>query len=201
MSQWLRILLPVGLGAAAFTLNAWTMSRAMTPNSYVMVNTDIKGGEVFESRMFAPIELSGDVERLNEVLIRWDEKSLLAKLPAPRAMQPGDVVFKRDLVSDEEPGDSEAIITLDVSRAHGFEPSLLNPGDRVSLLFQSRGDDSGTWLEGYRVLAVGPRTWKHTSGEKHSRVQTLSVAVTRDGPQHDNLVRMMAGSSVQSVTF
>ena len=123
MSQWLRVLVPVGLGAAAFALNAWTMSRAITPHSYVMVNTNVQGGDVFESHMLDRIELSGPVERLDQVLIPWNEKSLLANLPAPRSMQPGDVIFKRDLVPDEELSDTETIITLDVSRANGFEPS------------------------------------------------------------------------------
>ena len=69
MKPWIKVLVPIGLFAAAAAINTIVITQQLAEQPYVIVRRQIVAGERFDPSALDLVSLPGDPERLRGTLI------------------------------------------------------------------------------------------------------------------------------------
>ena len=176
MKNWIKLLLPVGLGILAGTMHYQVLHAELQPNGYVCVTRTMNPGDRFDDDCLGRIDLPGNCADLSTTLIPWEERAVLSGWRVTRKLEKGDLVFFRDS-SDQRlplrPNESEIAVRL----LEGIIVPANSLRVGAGLLFQVKGSEtpkgpprmvkgedgawkpiqpaSSTWLGPLRILAIG----------------------------------------------
>jgi hypothetical protein len=101
MGHLLKLLLALSLGVVAAAVNWLWLSSQVEPEQFVSASKAIEAGEPIQEDLLKPIGIPGNAKRLRETFIPWEERFVLFGRQVPRAFEPGDLVFYRDLQPPE----------------------------------------------------------------------------------------------------
>ncbi|GAB5406750.1 MAG: hypothetical protein Aurels2KO_49810 [Aureliella sp.] len=158
MTYLLRLLLAIGLGIVAASMNWVYMSSLAKPTMYVAVDSTLKAGQTIEENDLQPVPVPGDDELLRKSLIPYRSRSVLFGRKASRGYLEGDLVFSRDLVSDPALAQWDVIGPFElISVGERFKQTT---GRTETLVGSTRGDtvtiavDADFDLQTSRLLSV-----------------------------------------------
>lgn len=183
MKNWIRVLLPVGLGLLAGLLNFAAIHHKVAPETFVTVSRDIQFGEPLaegESDL-QQLTLSGDVDLLKTSAVLWKDRYILLKKRAPRKLRKGDLLLFQDALqsTELEPGDGEVSLPVSIERIPNV-PRLLLVGEEIGFLvarprsaptsssalpITSEPDVDPEYVGPFRLLSVGDRLSRTQSDE------------------------------------
>jgi hypothetical protein len=103
MSHLAKLSLAIVLALGAAALNAMWLSAEKRPATFVAARSDLKTGREITDEALTAVPVPGDVEKLREALISYDERAILLGLKASRDYTRGDMFFQRDIVAPLEP--------------------------------------------------------------------------------------------------
>ncbi len=109
MSNIAKLSLAVGLALAAAALNAIWLSAEKRPPTFVAAGVDIPAGQEITSAMLAPIPVPGNMEKLREALIPFENTATLLGRKAARAYVKGDIFFQRDIQAPQQLAEFEVL--------------------------------------------------------------------------------------------
>jgi hypothetical protein len=158
MKNWIRLLIPVGLGGLAFALNAWIMAQRLTPERFVRVTSDVPCGEPLELASLAPVEMFGDLGSMREVLIPWDDRALVIGATLRQSVLAGDPVLRIDVEYEDPgspfvesvPGIGEEELTIPI-RELNLTSERLTPGQMVKVIVSPLGQPAAAEGSGDEV--------------------------------------------------
>ena len=171
MTALTKLLLPLGIGIAAAALNYWLMSRVTSPRDFVVVTQRIEAGQLFERPKLGTVRVSGDLDQFSKSALSPANLSVILNRPAPRTMEPGDVVLWRDASPPPQelaPGDGEHAMPISLQGVD-IVPELLLVGQYVGFFVavapegavvspgQEPADVEIEYVGPFRVLSVGGR--------------------------------------------
>ena len=183
MKPWIKILVPIGLFAAAAAINTIVITQQLAEQPYVIVRRQIVAGERFDPSALDLVSLPGDPERLRGTLIPGEDRDVILGMVSRRDLHPGDPVFWRDLKKPSttvELSPDELMLPVDLNGVP-VETSLLFPGCRLDFCVapapadvrrapHGPADAEGAEPEGYqligpfRVLTVGRDATRAAAG-------------------------------------
>lgn len=109
MSNIAKLSLAVGLALAAAALNAIWLSAKKRPPNFVAAGVDIPAGQEITSAMLAPIPVPGNMEKLREALIPFENTATLLGRKAARSYVKGDIFFQRDIQAPQQLAEFEVL--------------------------------------------------------------------------------------------
>jgi len=101
MGHLLKLVLAIILGVVAAAVNWIWLSTQVEPEQFVSAGKAIEAGEPLQEGLLKPIGIPGNSKRLRETFIPYEDRFVLFGRKIPRAFEPGDVLFYRDLQPPE----------------------------------------------------------------------------------------------------
>lgn len=183
MSNVIKLIFALFLGIVAAGANwLWVMSR-VSPPEFVAAKTSIKVGRTIGEDDLIPVPVPGDKDQLKKTLIPYKNRALLFGTKAPRAYEPGDVFFQRDILppNDESEWDVVGPFRLISVGARFKEPDeatedYAGGGSRNNVTIEVSADfDEKT----KRLLEVISPTFDGKSKEVTNNIVAVQVVPTR----------------------
>jgi len=210
-----RFALPVILGVVAAGINYAVLSMRMAPRTYAQASSKLRrGADVFDKDNVSKVELAVDIP----AALPWDDHKVLFDLRVARDLQPGDLIFRSDIVLPDDrlklqPGEVALNIPLEGVK---FEANLLQVGRNVGFAIAetppargavqpaSVGDPKFDAVGPFRIVSVGARITSQpsTDAEKNrSTVATVSVATSQlaDGRVEDKAARLLQANREKTI--
>lgn len=172
MNHWMRLGIPLALGAVAGVMNWSSNISRIAPLDCVRVDSDLPRGEKFSEGNLVRIEISGDLKRLPDTAVPWDDRAVLYGRPTPRDLKKGDLVLWRDATPTpkELPArEGEVLMSVSLGRMT-VVPDFIRVGQEVGFLIEraSKSREANNesapeqrakaeYVGPFRVLAVGKR--------------------------------------------
>ncbi|MCE9606392.1 MAG: hypothetical protein K8U03_15965 [Planctomycetia bacterium] len=206
MKKLTQLMIPLGLGIAAFVMN-WMAVQPQLGREFVVASGAIEIDQPLKEGNLSRFKIVGEnFDRLKQTLVPWEERAALLGLPVQRRLQAGDVLFWQDVryvAADflTEPDEIPLHVSLE---GVDYEPNLLKVGNQVGLIVPSMpaasadatpsagatstGPTQYEELGPFRILSIGLRTEAAPnedakSSAQRGNVRILTLAMKTDAPR------------------
>jgi hypothetical protein len=200
MNVWIKLGLPLLLGAIAAGINWVVLDSELKPYEFVRVSQDIKPGDVFKKDRLERFTLrsSEGAGSLEATVVKWSERAMLINVPCVRELHKGDLVLWRDAPAARKEvtlKTNERALQINLEHVK-YEPSLLLVGNQIGFVIDRDADrpapstsSPGTLVlnkprtyvvEGpFRIVSVGRRVSAQAEGDPGdlaaAKVVTIAV--------------------------
>jgi hypothetical protein len=195
--NYVRILIPVGLGLAAAFLNFYLVWSMVAPVELVVAKEDIKAGNELNAEMLDKVSVHADPKLFRSVVPYAERGAALLQLRAKRELSRGEVilfddVWRKGARPELRPG--EKALTVSVRRNR--TPSNLRVNDWIEFRVYDELPRSGPLLDGrdkgpspksippfgpFRVVGLDDDESLETqSARSTERVRKITVAIPAD---------------------
>lgn len=197
MKHWSRLLLPLGLGLLAATLNAKTMKSRLQPMDLIAVNQDIKAGDNITVKHLTKVSVSYPASHLVDHFFRWEDRhAFVIDVKARVNFRSGDLIpkslFNKDSQVIAPIPKNEILVGLVCSEAAFEGHPIVLPGQQIKLEFD---DILGPFDVAFcRVVEA-----EDDSDQGRSSQYELGVFLTPEVTQQDDTIRQLMTERVNRV--
>lgn len=161
MPNWSRLILPLGFGLLAATVNWVAMSRHIKPDEFVVMSSEVMAGDVIDESHIQKLSSNFQVDSLGTVVIPWRERYLILGRVATRRMVKGDPVMRRDVTPDQidfratDRDEARFLVTF-ITQLDRFKEDNIVPGDTIRIrLIDGEGSKELNELFVQKIARVG----------------------------------------------
>lgn len=213
MQGWWKLLIPLGLGAAAALLNYMGRTSDIEPASYVGLKKDLRAGEEITFNHLMKVDVPKTMSNLATTGIPYSQWAVLLGRRLRREMSKGDLVMWSD-VAPKDPWDPEKVV-LHLSLEGISLPANLEIGQEVEFILPDVFDRP---LPGkdpkFKPLPVEPTTTYRrlgpyqvfniekttgTGGFTRANAISLLVPAPREGSDFDKNVQELLKAAFKPV--
>jgi hypothetical protein len=196
--NWSKLILPLGLGVLAATINAGVMHTRVTPIQLIAIHESVERGDQFTEDNLKCVDVPYPSAHLQQHFFTWDERHvLLHTVSAAADLQAGDLVpkveyrdFKRNQV-ELAAGDVELAFRVRASAISVDERRLLIPGGFARLTFRTGGSVASARIS---YLQPCDAAESEDAGEQY-----FQIGVVLNRRQHEEQILLLATQEVNRV--
>ncbi len=191
MKHTAKLMLAIGLGAAAAILNWVVVSQRTRPVRFATLTGEVRAGETITTDRIDFVEVEASyADALRTSVVPWAERAVLSGRKAARDLQPGVL-----LLWDDAPirgprydlREGETAVFLDLSQS---PVSSIAVGESISFRFVTdESDETIEWVGPFRVVTVDE---KRVPGERIDRAGEISVAVPESDTTDARFAKLQA---------
>lgn len=164
MTNWSRLILPLGIAAVAMGVNAAAMHNRLATVKLIAVTSDLEPGEKFTAGDLRAVEFSYPTSHLKDHFWTWDERTILLQhVGTPVSLREGNLVPKQPF---HQYGQNQFAIPeksilvaarIPATAMNQTDRQLLIPGRSASLQFQDDARAFGPFPIAYLQRADPPK--------------------------------------------
>ncbi|QGJ70682.1 Hypothetical protein PBC10988_23800 [Planctomycetales bacterium 10988] len=183
MNVWLKLFLPIGLGAVAGYLNYLALQEKPKVFQYTQTSKALSPGK--DEFKESSLEVLVTTQEIPPAILFTDRAVLYGK-PVPRSFEEGDLLLLRDIDASNQISLQADETAIEVPlQGVDFEPTLLGVGKQIGFVVEKAIDRDTTNYDEeskyevigpFRIVSVGNRLAKGDEEDLRRRPDTISVA-------------------------